>query len=149
MTFDLNSKAISGILGIDHVGIAVYSLADGIDFYQRVFGSSVISREVNLEQGIEEVILEVGDSQIQLLAAISEQSPISKFLQKRGEGIQQIAFRVTDIERSCDEARALGIRVLYSEAKLGSSGSLINFLHPSHCGGVLIELVQNMPRESE
>jgi methylmalonyl-CoA/ethylmalonyl-CoA epimerase len=149
MIFDLNSKAISGILGIDHVGIAVYSLADGIDFYQRVFGSSVVSREVNLEQGIEEAILKVGDSKIQLLAAISEQSPISKFLQKRGEGIQQFALRVTDIEKSCNEARALGITVLYSEAKLGSSGSLINFLHPSHCGGVLIELVQNIPRKSE
>jgi methylmalonyl-CoA/ethylmalonyl-CoA epimerase len=147
MTFDFggNLNSISGILGIDHVGIAVYSLTDGIDFYQRTFACSVISREINLEQGIEEAILKMGDAQIQLFAPISEQSPISRFLQKRGEGIQQVALRVTDIKKSCDEARALGITVLYDEAKLGSLGSLINFLHPSQCRGVLIELVQSVP----
>lgn len=147
MTFDFggNPNAISGILGIDHVGIAVHSLKDGIDFYQRTFACSVTSREINLEQGIEEAILKMGDAQIQLLAPISEQSPIARFLQKRGEGIQQVALRVMDIEKSCDEARALGITVLYDVAKLGSSGSLINFLHPSQCRGVLIELVQIMP----
>ena len=151
MTYDFggNSNAISGILGIDHVGIAVHSLADGIDFYQRAFACSVISREINLEQGIEEAILKIGDAQIQLFAPISEHSPVSRFLQKRGEGIQQVALRVMDIEKSCDEARALGITVLYDEAKLGSSGSLINFLHPSHCRGVLIELVQIVPRKSK
>jgi methylmalonyl-CoA/ethylmalonyl-CoA epimerase len=151
MTFDSdgNLNAISGILGIDHVGIAVHSLADGIDFYQRTFGCSVISREINLEQGIEEAILKMGDAQIQLLAPISEQSPITRFLQKRGEGIQQVALRVIDIQKSCDEARDLGITVLYNEPKLGSSGSLINFLHPSDCKGVLIELVQNVSRKSK
>jgi methylmalonyl-CoA/ethylmalonyl-CoA epimerase len=147
MTFDYggSSKTISGILGIDHVGIALHSLADGIDFYQRVFGCSVISREVNHEQGIEEAILKMGDARFQLFAPISEQSPISRFLEKRGEGIQQVALSVINIEESCDEARALGITVLYDKARLGSSGSLINFLHPSDCSGVLIELVQNVP----
>ncbi len=145
LNFGSKSNAISGILGIDHVGIAVYSLADGIEFYQTVFGCSVKSREINLEQGIEEAILNLGDAQFQLLAPTSEQSPISRFLQKRGEGIQQVALRVINIEKSCDEARALGITVLYEEPKLGSLGSLINFLHPSDCRGVLIELVQNVP----
>lgn len=151
MTFDSdgNSNAISGILGIDHVGIAVHSLADGIDFYQRTFGCLVISREINLEQGIEEAILKMGDGQFQLFAPISEQSPISRFLEKRGEGIQQVALSVINIEESCDEARAHGITVLYDKAKLGSSGSLINFLHPSDCRGVLIELVQNVSRKSK
>lgn len=146
--FGKNSKAISGIIGIDHVGIAVYSLTDGIEFYQRVFGCSVISHELNFEQGIEEAILSMGNSQFQLFAPTSEQSAISGFLQKRGEGIQQIALRVVDIEKSCDDARALGITVLYDEPKLGSLGSLINFLHPSDCRGVLIELVQNRPLKS-
>jgi len=146
MTLDFghNLNGISGILGIDHVGIAVYSLTDGINFYQRVFGCSVISHETNLEQGIEEAVLKMGDGQFQLFAPISEQSPISRFLEKRGEGIQQVALSVINIEESCDEARALGITVLYDKAKLGSSGSLINFLHPSDCRGVLIELVQNV-----
>lgn len=145
LDFGRNSNGISGILGIDHVGIAVHSLTDGINFYQRVFGCSVISREINLEQGIEEAVLKMGDGQFQLFAPISEQSPISRFLEKRGEGIQQVALSVINIEKSCDEARALGITVLYDKAKLGSSGSLINFLHPSDCRGVLIELVQNVP----
>jgi methylmalonyl-CoA/ethylmalonyl-CoA epimerase len=151
MTLDFghNSHRISGILGIDHVGIAVHSLTDGINFYQRVFGCSVISREVNLEQGIEEAVLKMGDGQFQLFAPISEQSPISRFLEKHGEGIQQVALSVINIEESCDEARALGITVLYEKPKLGSSGSLINFLHPSDCRGVLIELVQNVPQKSK
>ena len=151
MTLDFghNSNGISGILGIDHVGIAVYSITDGIDFYQRVFGCLLISREIDVEQGIEEAILKMGDGQFQLFAPISEQSPISRFLEKRGEGIQQVALSVINIEESCDEARALGITVLYDKAKMGSSGSLINFLHPSDCRGVLIELVQNVPGKSK
>lgn len=145
LDFEVQSNGISGILGVDHIGIAVHSLTEGIDFYQRVFGCSIISREINTEQGIEEAILRMGEARFQLFAPITEESSISKFLRKHGEGIQQIAFRVIDIVKSCDDARALGITVLYDQAKSGSSGSLINFLHPADCKGVLVELVQNMP----
>jgi len=79
---------------------------------------------------------------IQLLAPLSEQSAIAKFLTKNGPGVQQIAYRVSDIAAASDAARAEGIRVIYEEAKAGTNNSKINFLHPSDCGGVLIELVE-------
>ena len=130
---------------IDHVGIAVADLDDAIDFYARTFGMSVAHEEINEEQGVREAMLAVGDSGswIQLLAPLSPDSPIGRFLERSGPGIQQMAYTVTDINAVCDHLRSVGVRVLYDEPKIGTGGSLINFTHPKDTGGVLIELVEH------
>jgi methylmalonyl-CoA/ethylmalonyl-CoA epimerase len=132
------------VTAIDHVGLAVQDLDAAIDFYARAFGLQSIHEETNEEQGVREAMLAVGDSgsAIQLLAPLSEDSPIGKFLARNGEGIQQMALRVTDIERAADTLRAAGVRVLYDTPKRGTAGSRVNFVHPKDCGGVLMELVE-------
>ena len=132
---------------IDHVGIAVPDLDEAIDFYTRAFGVTLVHEEVNEEQGVREAMLAVGDSGscIQLLAPLSPESTIAKFLDRSGPGIQQVAYGVDDVEAAAHALRAAGVRVLYEHAKTGTAGSLVNFCHPKDCGGVLIELVQAAP----
>lgn len=132
---------------IDHVGIAVPDLDEAIDFYTRAFGVTLVHEEVNEEQGVREAMLAVGDSGscIQLLAPLSPDSTIAKFLDRSGPGIQQVAYGVDDVEATATALRAAGVRVLYETAKTGTAGSLVNFCHPKDCGGVLIELVQAAP----
>lgn len=141
--------AITGILAIDHVGIAVPDLAAAITFYQSSFNAQVLHQEENQEQGVVEAMLaigsEVGSSSgtlIQLLAPLTPDSAIARFLDKSGPGMQQLAFRVADVRQAAAQARALHIRTLYEEPKRGTHGWLINFLHPKDCGGVLIELIE-------
>jgi methylmalonyl-CoA/ethylmalonyl-CoA epimerase len=98
---------------------------------------------VNEEQGVREAMLGVGGSYIQLLAPLTPESTIAKFLDRSGPGIQQIAFGVDDVVATADALRAAGVRVLYDQPKIGTAGSLVNFAHPKDCGGVLIELVQS------
>ncbi|MBK6762775.1 MAG: methylmalonyl-CoA epimerase [Micrococcales bacterium] len=132
------------VTAIDHVGLAVQDLDQAIAFYQDAFGMQLVHEEVNEEQGVREAMMAVGDSGscIQLLAPLSEDSPIGKFLARNGEGIQQVAYRVSDIEVAADELRAAGVRMLYEAPKRGTAGSRVNFAHPKDCGGVLIELVE-------
>jgi methylmalonyl-CoA/ethylmalonyl-CoA epimerase len=134
----------SWLRAIDHVGIAVPDLDDAIDYYGRVFGITLVHREVNDEQGVEEAMLAVGDSGscIQLLAPLHPDSPIGRFLERSGPGIQQVAYTVTDVRAVADHLRSQGVRVLYDEPRIGTAGSLVNFTHPKDSGGVLIELVQ-------
>lgn len=129
---------------IDHVGIAVRDLDAAKEFYARAYGMSVVHEEVNEEQGVREAMLAVGDSGscIQLLAPLREDSPIGKFLARSGEGIQQMAYGVDDIDAACAALRERGLRLLYDEPKTGTAGSRINFIHPKDAGGVLVELVQ-------
>ncbi|MGA0210053.1 MAG: methylmalonyl-CoA epimerase [Candidatus Nanopelagicales bacterium] len=133
------------ITRIDHVGIAVADLDDAIDFYARTFGLAVVHTEVNEDQGVREAMLAVADSGscIQLLAPLSADSPIGRFLDRSGPGIQQMAYTVTDIEAVSAHIREQGVRLLYDEPKVGTGGSLINFTHPKDSGGVLIELVEH------
>ena len=136
---------VSGyVTAIDHVGLAVNDLDAAIDFYTRAFGMTMIHEEVNEEQGVREAMMAVGDSGscIQLLAPLREDSPIGKFLARNGEGIQQMALRVTDIDVAAEALKAAGVRVLYETAKRGTAGSRVNFAHPKDCGGVLMELVE-------
>jgi methylmalonyl-CoA/ethylmalonyl-CoA epimerase len=136
---------IPGILGFDHVGVAVADLNEGISFYQNVFGATLIHQEINSAQGVHEAMLSIGNtgnSTLQLLAPLTPESPIGKFLSKNGPGIQQLALTVKDLQAATDAAVDLGIRVLNPAPVVGTKGSLINFLHPKDCGGVLIELVQ-------
>jgi len=135
------------ITRIDHVGIAVADLDEAIRFYAAAFGLTVVHEETNEEQGVREAMLAVGDSGscIQLLAPLSPDSPIGRFLERSGPGIQQIAYGVDDIDIAADRLRAAGVRMLYDSARTGTAGSRVNFAHPKDCGGVLVELVQSAP----
>ncbi len=129
---------------IDHVGIAVPDLDAAIAFYESAFGLTKVHEEVNEEQGVREAMMAVGDSgsSIQLLAPLSPDSTIAKFIDRSGPGIQQIAYGVDDVEAAAAALRERGVRMLYPQAKRGTAGSLVNFAHPKDCGGVLVELVQ-------
>jgi methylmalonyl-CoA/ethylmalonyl-CoA epimerase len=135
---------VPGLISIDHVGIAVPDLEAAIAFYRDVFGLRLANIEVNVKQGVREAMMAVGDSgsSIQLLAPLGPDSTIAKFLEKSGPGIQQMAYRVVDIEAACAALRASGLRLLYESPHEGTAGSLINFIHPKDAGGVLVELVQ-------
>jgi methylmalonyl-CoA/ethylmalonyl-CoA epimerase len=129
---------------IDHVGIAVSDFDAAVAYYAENFGLTVAHEEVNEEQGVREAMLSVGDSgsSIQLLAPLSPDSPIGKFIEAKGEGIQQLAYRVRDIDAVCATLRERGLRLLYDEPKRGTAGSRVNFIHPKSAGGVLVELVE-------
>ena len=141
------ASALNLLTRIDHVGIAVADLDAAIEFYDRVLGLKVVHEEVNEEQGVREAMLAVGNSGscIQLLAPLTPESTIAKFLDKNGPGIQQMAYSVDDIEAVTNHLRNEGVRVLYDLPKRGTAGSLVNFVHPKDAGGVLIELVQAAP----
>jgi len=132
------------ITAIDHVGIAVADLDDAIAFYRENFGFELVHEEVNTEQGVREAMLEVGRSGscLQLLAPLSPDSTIAKFLDRSGPGVQQLAYRVTSIDEAMAAIRERGLRLLYDEPRRGTAGSRINFVHPRDAGGVLVELVE-------
>ena len=129
---------------IDHVGIAVADLDEALDFYAKNFDLRSVHEEVNEEQGVREAMLAVGDSGscIQLLAPLKADSPIGKFLERSGPGIQQMAYRVEDIDAVCATLRERGVALLYDEPKIGTGGSRIQFAHPKSTGGILLELVE-------
>ena len=129
---------------IDHVGIAVSDLDEAMAFYRDAYGMRVLHEETNEEQGVREAMVGVGDSGscIQLLAPLSPESTIAKFLDRSGPGIQQLAFRVTDVEHVAEVLRGRGLRLLYDTPRRGTSDSRVNFIHPKDAGGVLVELVE-------
>ncbi|MBA2417145.1 MAG: methylmalonyl-CoA epimerase [Geodermatophilaceae bacterium] len=129
---------------LDHVGLAVRDLDEAIDFYARTFGMRVVHEEVNEDQGVREAMLAIGDSdsRLQLMAPLSPESAIAKFLDRHGPGLQQVAYRVEDVDATAATLRERGIRLLYDEPRRGTAGSRINFVHPKDAGGVLIELVE-------
>jgi methylmalonyl-CoA/ethylmalonyl-CoA epimerase len=129
---------------IDHVGVAVADLDEAIAFYRDTYGMTLAHEEVNEEQGVREAMMAVGDSgsHIQLLAPLSPESTIAKFLDRSGPGIQQMAYRVEDLDAVSATLRERGLRLLYPEARRGTSDSRINFIHPKDAGGILVELVE-------
>jgi methylmalonyl-CoA/ethylmalonyl-CoA epimerase len=129
---------------IDHVGIAVPDLDAAVAFYEQTYGMRLAHQETNEEQGVREAMMAVGDSgsHIQLLAPLDESSTIAKFLDRSGPGIQQLAYRVADLDAVCATLRERGLRLLYDEPRRGTSGSRVNFIHPKDAGGVLVELVE-------
>ena len=132
-------------VAVDHVGIAVADLDQAIDWYQDTFGMQVVHQEVNEEQGVREAMLVVGaagGTQLQLLAPLRPDSPIARFLDRSGPGIQQIAYQVEDIEAASAELRSRGFRLLYKAPRRGTAGARINFIHPRDAGGVLVELIE-------
>jgi methylmalonyl-CoA/ethylmalonyl-CoA epimerase len=129
---------------IDHVGIAVPDLDEAIAFYAQALGVHSVHEEVNEEQGVREAMLAVGggETRIQLLAPLTPESTIAKFIGRNGPGLQQLAFRVEDVEAVSETLRERGLRLLYDRARRGTADSRVNFVHPKDAGGVLVELVQ-------
>src|SRR3954464_2371690 len=135
------------VTAIDHVGIAVADLDATIKWYHDRLGMIVLHEEVNKEQGVREAMLSVrgapvGSAQVQLMAPLDETSTIAKFLDKRGPGLQQFAYRVSDLDTLSERLREQGIRLIYDAPRRGTSNSRINFIHPKDGGGVLIELAE-------
>jgi methylmalonyl-CoA/ethylmalonyl-CoA epimerase len=141
-------EALRGLVtAIDHVGIAVPNLETAIEFYRDNFGLEVAHTEVNEEQGVKEAMLRApGDdgtgTAVQLLAPLTPESTIAKFIDRSGPGLQQLAYRVSDVDAAAEALRAKGLRLLYDKPRRGTSNSRVNFVHPKDAGGVLIELVE-------
>ena|SRR5882672_1162505 len=135
---------------IDHIGIATRGIAETVKFYRDVLGLDLAEDgsefEEVAEQKVRIAMLPIGESQIELLEATSEDSPISRFLEKRGPGIHHIAVRVDDIRATLARFRAAGVRLIDEEPRHGAGGCLVAFVHPSSTHGVLLELVQETPR---
>jgi methylmalonyl-CoA/ethylmalonyl-CoA epimerase len=144
---DLGS-VLPGLLGLDHVGVAVADLETAITFYRDVLGLRVVHREDNLEQQVAEVMLagsEPGlvNNQLQLLMPLTENSALKRFLVRRGSGLHHVAYAVSDVRSASRILRQCGVRVLYDAPRAGTRGSQINFVHPKDTGGVLLELVEH------
>lgn len=131
---------------IDHVGIAVPDLDAAIRWYADSLGLVATHVEVNEEQGVKEAMLSApgdeGGPAVQLLAPLNEESTIAKFIGRNGPGIQQMAYRVTDLDATCARLQEKGVRLLYDAPRRGTANSRINFVHPKDAGGVLVELVE-------
>ena len=129
---------------IDHVGVAVPDLDEAITFYRDTYGMTLAHEEVNEEQGVREAMMMVGSSGscIQLLAPLSPASTIAKFLDRSGPGIQQMAYRVDDLDAVSATLRERGLRLLYDAPRRGTASSRVNFIHPKDAGGILVELVE-------
>jgi methylmalonyl-CoA/ethylmalonyl-CoA epimerase len=135
------------VTAIDHVGIAVPDLDASIKWYHDNLGMIVLHEEINEEQGVREAMLSVrgapkGSAQIQLMSPLDENSTIAKFIDKRGPGLQQLAYRTSDIDALSARLRSQGVRLLYEAPRKGTANSRINFVHPKDAGGLLVELVE-------
>ncbi|HYY80326.1 MAG TPA: methylmalonyl-CoA epimerase [Actinomycetes bacterium] len=127
---------------LDHVGIAVTDLGAARAFYERVLGLRAVHEEVIPDQGVHELLFRLGDAYVQLVAPLSPDTPVGRFLAKRGEGIHHVGYAVADVAGALEELRALGVEVVDQRPKIGSGGTIIAFVHPKAVRGVLIELVQ-------
>jgi methylmalonyl-CoA/ethylmalonyl-CoA epimerase len=128
--------------GIHHVGIAVADLDASIDLYSAALGAELVHRARNDKEGLEAAFLRTGAGEIELMAATRAESPVGKFLARRGPGLHHVAYAVPDVREALDQARAAGVELIDLEPRLGMHGSLIAFVHPKSMGGVLTELVQ-------
>lgn len=131
---------------VDHVGIAVSDLARAVDEYRSAFGLEPAHRERVGEQGVDEVLFQVGTSYIQLLGALGPDTPVGRFLEKRGEGVHHIGYRVQDVRAALGAMRAAGLPLVDEEPRPGSRGTTVAFVHPRGFRGVLVELVQEGPQ---
>lgn len=127
---------------VDHIGIAVSNLEESIKFYQEVLGLKLHGTETVEEQKVKVAFLPIGDTEVELLEATTLDSPIAKFIETKGQGVQHIAFRVDNIEAALDDMKAKGIRLIDEKPRYGAGGARIAFLHPKSTNGVLIELCE-------
>jgi methylmalonyl-CoA/ethylmalonyl-CoA epimerase len=130
------------LLNLDHVGIAVFDLEGALARYRERYGVEQLYREVVEAQGVEEAMIPVGGSFIQLLQPLGPDTPVGRFLDKRGEGLHHVAFMVASIDAALEQMREQGARLIDEEARPGGRGARIAFVHPSDLGGTLIELVE-------
>lgn len=131
------------ILGVHHVGIAVEDLEAAVERYRRTLGVEPSHRERIEDQGVDEVLFDVGDSSIQLLGALAPDTPVGTFLGRRGPGLHHVAYAVGDVAEALARLRAEGVRLVDEEPRRGSRGTTIAFVHPHGMDGVLVELVQS------
>lgn len=127
---------------VDHIGIAVKNLEETLKFYQEVLGLELDGVEIVEEQKVKVAFLPIGDTEIELLESTDKEGPIARYIEKKGEGIQHIAYRVDDIEKAIEEMKSKGIRMIDEKPRYGAGGAKIAFLHPKSTYGVLIELCQ-------
>jgi len=127
---------------IDHIGVAVVDLDDAIAVHRDTYGMRLAHRETLPEQGVEAALLDVGESHVELLAPLAGNTPVGRFVAKRGPGLHHVAYRVDDIAAVLDDLRAAGLRLIDEAPRVGIRGSQVAFLHPSASGGVLTEIVQ-------
>ena len=127
---------------IDHVGIAVSDLREAVERYRRTFGIEPVHRERMDDQGVEEVLFAVGESFVQLLGALGPDTPVGRFLGKRGPGVHHVGYRVANVADALEHLRAEGIGLIDEAPRPGSRGTTIAFVHPKDTGGVLVELVE-------
>lgn len=133
------------LTAIDHVGIAVADLEEAVEHYRRTLRVAPAHRERVVDQGVEEVLFAVGGSYIQLLGALSSDTPVGRFLASHGPGVHHVAYRVKDVAAALEHLRQEGARLIDEAPRPGSRGTLIAFVHPASMGGVLVELVQEAP----
>jgi methylmalonyl-CoA/ethylmalonyl-CoA epimerase len=127
---------------IDHIAIAVNDLEAAIGYYRDTFGCEVDHREVVEKDGVEEALLKVADSYVQLLTPVRDDSPVAKYLEKKGEGIHHVGYRVADCAAALEQVKAQGHKVIDEAPRPGSRGTTVAFVHPKEAFGTLIELVQ-------
>jgi methylmalonyl-CoA/ethylmalonyl-CoA epimerase len=136
------SNLRSLFLRIDHIGVAVADLEAAIALHERTYGMPVAHRETVAEQGVEAVLLDVGENHVELLRPLADDTPVGKFLAKRGPGLHHVAYQVADIDAALARLREQGVRLIDETPRIGIRGSRVAFLHPSASGGVLTELVE-------
>ena len=127
---------------IDHVGVAVSDLDAAVTLYEDTFGMPVAHRETVDSQGVEAVLLDVGEGHVELLRPLGPETAVGKFLDKRGEGLHHVAYAVDDIDSTLEQLRSAGVELIDSEARVGIRGSRVAFLHPKATGLVLTEIVE-------
>jgi methylmalonyl-CoA/ethylmalonyl-CoA epimerase len=132
---------------IDHVGVAVEDLDGAIALYEGTFGMPLAHRETVEGQGVEAALLDVGDGHVELLRPLGPDTPVGKFVAKRGEGLHHVAYAVADIDAALEELKGRGIELIDSEPRIGIRSSRVAFVHPRSTGSVLTELVE--PAEKE
>lgn len=127
---------------VDHIGVAVKNLDEALHFYENILGLKAAGKEVVEEQKVTVAFLPVGDSEVELLESTQEDGPIAKFIEKNGEGVQHIAYKVDNIEEAIAEMKEKGIRMIDEKPRYGAGGARIAFCHPKSTFGVLIELTE-------
>lgn len=144
MTRFLSCNSLPGVklLNLDHVAIAVEDLDDAIDAYRARYRVEPLYREIVQEQGVEEAMIPVGGSFVQLLQPLGPETPVGRFLTNNGEGLHHVAYAVSSIEAALEHLREQGARLVDSEPRIGGRGARIAFVHPSDLTGTLVELVE-------
>jgi methylmalonyl-CoA epimerase len=127
---------------VDHIGVAVEDLDAAIALHEEAYGMAVAHREVVEEQGVEAVLLDVGENHVELLRPLDGETPVGRFLSKRGPGLHHVAYQVSDVQATLDTLRDRGLRLIDETPRTGIRGSRVAFLHPESSGGVLTEIVQ-------